>query len=73
MGILFSPYDIHFVPQKPIKGRVIADFLAKYPILENSKLHDIPDEVTEVSVVSKEQTWQLFFDVWQGSPQQEWG
>src|SRR3954462_10446160 len=30
-AILLSQYDMHFLPQKAIKGQAIADFMAKNP------------------------------------------
>jgi len=52
-----------FVPQKAIKGQALADFLAAHPILKTSKLHgDIPDEVIEANMTSKDEVWQMFFD-----------
>jgi len=42
-AILLSQYSVLFVPQKAVKGQVLADFLAAHPVLESSKLHeDIP-------------------------------
>ena len=38
------------------------DFLAAHPVLETSKLHDIPDEVIEANVTSSDDVWQMFFD-----------
>lgn len=61
--LLLSPYDIHFVPHREVKGQAIANFLAEHPILENSKLHNsITDEVTQANLVDEEYIWQLFFD-----------
>ena len=54
------------MPQKAIKGQVVANFLADHPVPGSLKLYDdIPDEVVEVNMIdvsSKEQVWQLFFD-----------
>ena len=50
---LLSQYDMTFVPQKAIKGKALADFLAAYPVPESSKLHeDILDEVIETNMTS---------------------
>ena len=52
-----------FVPQKAIKGQALTDFLAAHPVLESSKLHtDIPDEVIEANMTSKDEVWQMFLD-----------
>ena len=49
-AILLSQYDMTFVPQKVIKGQVLADFLAAHLVPVSSKLHeDIPDEVIEAT------------------------
>ena len=57
---------MQFMPQKLIKGQVVADFLAEDPVPESSKLYDdLSDEIAEVNVInasSEEQMWQLFFD-----------
>ena len=52
-----------FVPQKAVKGQVLADFLAAHPVLESSKLHeDIPDDVFESNMISEDEVWRMFFD-----------
>jgi len=52
-----------FVPQKAIKGKGLADFLAAHPVPESSKQHeDIPDEVIKANITSSDEVWQLFFD-----------
>ena len=52
-----------FVPQKAVKGQVLADFLTAHPVPETSKLHlDIPDEVIEANMTSGDDVWQMFFD-----------
>jgi len=62
-ALLLSQYDMLFVPQKAIKGQALADFLAAHPVPESSKLHeDIPDEVFESNITSKDEVWQMFFD-----------
>jgi len=62
-AILLSQYDMLFVPQKIVKGRSLADFLAAHLVLEGSKLHeDIPDEIFESNMTSEDEVWQMFFD-----------
>ena len=63
---MLSQYEIQFMPQKVIKGQVMADFLADHPVPKSSKLYDdLLDEVIEVNIInvsSKEPVCQLFFD-----------
>lgn len=41
----FQQFKIVYVSQKVIKGQVLADFLANYPILNDWELsNDLPDE-----------------------------
>lgn len=62
-ALFLSPYGIHFVPQKFIKGQEIANFLAKHHIPKNSKLcEDISNEAAKIHAISNEQAWQYFFD-----------
>ena len=59
-AMLLAPFDIKFVPQKAVKGQVIADFLASHPSPDNEELsYDFPDE--EVFMV-EEESWHLYFD-----------
>ena len=65
-AILLSQYEMHFLPQKAIKGQAVADFLAEHPDPRAAKLYeDLPDEVAEVCLAQTSfegQVWQLFFD-----------
>ncbi|XP_020243174.1 uncharacterized protein LOC109821396 [Asparagus officinalis] len=62
-ALLLSQYDIHFKPQKAVKGQAICELMANHPLKEKAKLYqDIPDETYEANVVSREQVWQLYFD-----------
>jgi len=48
-AMLLSQYEMQFLPQKPVKGQAVADFLAKHPDPGATKLYeDLPDEVIEV-------------------------
>ena len=59
-AMLLAPFDIKFVPQKVVKGQVIADFLAAYPCPDNDEL---PDDLLDDSVMFVEtKPWQLYFD-----------
>lgn len=43
--VLLSELDIHYVPQRAVKGQALADFLATHPILDDSPLRmELPDE-----------------------------
>jgi len=40
-----APFDIKFVPQKAVKGQLIANFLVAYPCPDNEELlNDLLDE-----------------------------
>ncbi|KAI5323354.1 hypothetical protein L3X38_032426 [Prunus dulcis] len=59
-SLLFSEFEIKFVPQKAIKRQALADFLAAHPTPDNMELPaDLPDE--EV-FTTEALTWQLYFD-----------
>jgi len=48
-AILLSQYEMHFLPQKTVKGQAVVDFLAEHPDLRAAELYeDLPDEVAEV-------------------------
>ena len=48
-AILLFQYEMQFLPQKAVKGQVVADFLVEHPDPRATKLYkDLPDEVTEV-------------------------
>src|SRR3954469_22501681 len=65
-AILLSQYDMHFLPQKAIKGQAIADFMVENPTPGTRRLYeDIPDESAEVHLAQttlEDQVWQMFFD-----------
>ncbi|XP_020258688.1 uncharacterized protein LOC109835102 [Asparagus officinalis] len=62
-ALLLSQYDIHFKPQKAVKGQAICDLMANHPLKEKAELYqDIPDETYEANVISREQICQLYFD-----------
>ena len=59
-AVLMMEFDITYVPQKAVKGQVLADFLAAHPVPDDSPLvTDLPDE--EVFSVNSN-TWELYFD-----------
>ena len=65
-AILLSQCEMHFLPQKAVKGQAVTDFLAEHPDPRAVKLYaDLPDEVAEGCLTQtsfEEQVWQLFFD-----------
>ena len=68
-AMLLAPFDIKFMPQKAVKGRVIVDFLAAHPCPDNDEL---PDELPDDGVmIIKTKSWQLYFDGQQGTEELE--
>src|SRR3954464_6236154 len=65
-AILLSQYDMHFLPQKAIKGQAITDFMEENPTPGFGRLYeDIPDESAKVHLAQttlEDQVWQMFFD-----------
>jgi len=58
--MLLALFDIKFVPQKAVKGQVIADFLAAHPCLDNE---EVPDDLPDDGIMLIEtKPWQLYFD-----------
>src|SRR6187397_3430185 len=49
------------MPQKAIKGSVVSDFLADFPIEDSTPIHDneFPDEDL---MVTEDDTWTLYFN-----------
>ncbi|XP_020254169.1 uncharacterized protein LOC109831246 [Asparagus officinalis] len=61
--LLLSQYDIHFMPQKSVKGQAICDLMASHPLKKIiDLLENLPDETPEVNTTSPWKVWQLFFD-----------
>ena len=59
-AILLTEFDITYVPQKAIKGQVLADFLAAHPIPDDSPLAcEFPDEEV-MCTESPEPTWEMY-------------
>ncbi|XP_020270748.1 uncharacterized protein LOC109845913 [Asparagus officinalis] len=62
-ALLLSQYDIHFMPQKSVKGQAICDLMASHPLGAKADLfEDLPDEPPEANVTSSSEVWQMFFD-----------
>ncbi|KAL0300176.1 UNVERIFIED_CONTAM: hypothetical protein Scaly_2568400 [Sesamum calycinum] len=54
-------FEIAYVPQKAVKGQVLADFLAGHPIPPEWELsNDLPDE--KVLVIEVTPPWKMYFD-----------
>ena len=54
-------FEIVYVPQKAVKGQVLADFLADHPIPAEWELSDdLPDE--DVLLVEIRPPWKMYFD-----------
>ncbi|XP_075659140.1 uncharacterized protein LOC142629025 [Castanea sativa] len=65
--VLLQQYDLAYVPQKAIKGQVLADFLADHPVPSDWEFSDdFPDE--DVFYIEVMQPWMMFFD---GAARQE--
>ena len=60
-SVLLTEFDIHYVTQKSVKGSIVADHLASFPISDDRSIDDdFPDEkfVSMTSIIG----WQLYFD-----------
>ncbi|KAL0333075.1 UNVERIFIED_CONTAM: hypothetical protein Scaly_2209000 [Sesamum calycinum] len=54
-------FEITYVPQKAVKGQVLADFLADHPMPTEWELSDdLPDE--DVLVIEVTPPWKMYFD-----------
>ena len=59
--VILEQYDIVYVPQKAVKGQVLADFLGDHPIPDEWELNDnLPGE--EVFVIDVLSQWEMYFD-----------
>ncbi|XP_077249474.1 uncharacterized protein LOC143888981 [Tasmannia lanceolata] len=61
--LLLSEFDITYVTQKSVKGRIIAELLTDAPT-ENAELsHEFPDEgIMTIRDASSDTTWTMYFD-----------
>jgi len=49
-AILLLQYEMQFMPQKAIKGQVVADFLVDHSVPRSSKFYDdLPYEIAEIN------------------------
>ncbi|WJZ91335.1 hypothetical protein VitviT2T_010416 [Vitis vinifera] len=59
--VLLTEFDIHYVPQKSIKGSIVADHLASLPVSDARAIDDdFPDE--DVAAVTSLSGWRMYFD-----------
>ena len=59
--VLLTEFDIQYVTQKSVKGSIVADHLASFPVSDDRSIDDdFPDEqfVSMTSIIG----WQLYFD-----------
>ena len=59
--VLLTEFDIQYVTQKSVKGSIVADHLASFPVFDDRSIDDdFPDEqfVSMTSIIG----WQLYFD-----------
>ncbi|XP_020258613.1 uncharacterized protein LOC109835023 [Asparagus officinalis] len=62
-ALLLSQYDIHFMPQKSVKGQAICNLMASHPLGAKADLfEDLPNEPPEANITSSSEVWQMFFD-----------
>ncbi|XP_075660455.1 uncharacterized protein LOC142630347 [Castanea sativa] len=60
-AVLLQQYDLAYVPQKAIKGQVLADFLADHPVPSDWEFSDdFPDE--DVFYIEVMPPWMMFFN-----------
>ena len=57
---MLSEFDLHFRPQKSVKGRAVSDFLAEFPTgsPDTGGLEFSDEQIFQVD----EETWKLYFD-----------
>ena len=59
--VLLTEFDIQYATQKSVKGSIVADHLASFPVFDDRSIDDdFPDEqfVSMTSIIG----WQLYFD-----------
>ena len=59
--VLLTTFDIQYVTQKSVKGSIVANYLASFPVSDDKPIDDdFPDEqfVSITSIIG----WQLYFD-----------
>ncbi|RVW66941.1 Retrovirus-related Pol polyprotein from transposon 297 [Vitis vinifera] len=59
--VLLIEFNIHYVTQKSIRGSIVADHLASFPISDGRAIDDdFPNE--DVAVVTSLSGWRMYFD-----------
>src|SRR6187397_2297674 len=56
-----AQFDIRFMPQKEIKGSVVSNFLADFPIEDSTPIEE-NEFLDENLVMTEDDTWTLYFD-----------
>ena len=59
--VLLTEFDIQYVTRKSVKGRIIVDHLASFPVFDDKPIDDdFPDEkIVSVTSIAR---WKLYFD-----------
>ena len=59
--VLLTEFNIHYVTQKFIRGSIVADHLASFPVSSGRAIDDdFPDE--NVATVTSLSSWRMYFD-----------
>ena len=59
--VLLTKFDFHYVTQKSIRGRIVADHLASLPVLDDRAINDdFPDE--DIAAVTSLSGLRMYFD-----------
>lgn len=59
--MILSEFEVKFVPQKAVKGQVLADFLVAHPVPDDGELSkNFPEEEEVFNIETS--SWQLYFD-----------
>ena len=60
-ALLLQEFEITYIPQRAVKGQVLADFLADHPIPDSWEISEsLPDE--EALLIEVRPLWKMFFD-----------
>jgi hypothetical protein len=61
-AMFLSQFDIVFIPQKAMKGQVLANFLAAHPIPDDFPIDDdLPNQELFTNTIGRS-SWQMYFD-----------
>ena len=60
--VLLAKFELKFITRKSVKGRVVTEFLANFPIQgAEDQEFEFPDEELMQAI---EEDWQLYFEQW---------